>query len=99
MGRDRINRVTARIMSALSLLAVLLVTTGYFQAPEPDEGAAAHIFQISILALVAALFIFLITADWKQPLRRLRTLAFPLITIGIAFAELYYLEHVFYATH
>ena len=84
---------------ALSLLSVLLVITGYFQAPLPDEGAAAHLFQISILALFAALFVFLITADWTQPLRRMKTLAFPLITVAIAFAELFYLEHVFYPTH
>ncbi len=86
-------------MRTLSVCAVFLVTTGYFDAPSQDEGYAAHIFQFSILALVAALFVFLITADWTQPVRRMKALAFSLIAVAIAFAELYYLEHIFYPTH
>ena len=31
---------------------------------EPDEGTGAHIFQLSIAAMVPATLVFLATADW-----------------------------------
>lgn len=96
MTGETLNRAAARTMVVLSVLAMLLVTTGYFQAPLPDEGAAAHLFQISMLAIAAAFVVFLVTADWTQPLRRMKTLALPLVIVALAFAELYYLENVFY---
>ncbi len=61
----------------LSFTALLSVFSGYTHAPLPDEGTAAHIFQLSIVALVPMIFLFLATADWTQPLRNLRRLAFP----------------------
>jgi len=99
MHNVQVNRFSATSMIVFSVSALLMVATGYFQAPLPDEGTAAHIFQLSILALVAALFAFVVTADWTQPLRRLRTLAFPFVTVTVAFAALYYLEHYFYPAH
>jgi hypothetical protein len=56
----------------------------------------AHIFQLSIIALVPTGFLFLITADWTQPVRTVRRLAFPAAVVILAFAALYYLEHYFY---
>jgi hypothetical protein len=76
---------------------VLLV--GYTQPPLPDEGTGAHIFQLSIVALVPAGFLFLATADWTQPVRTVRRLAFPAAIVILAFAALYYLEHNFYPAH
>jgi hypothetical protein len=61
----------------LSLTALLAVLSGYTQPPEPDEAAAAHIFQLSIVALVPVILLFLATADWSRPLRNTRPLAFP----------------------
>jgi len=87
------NRVSGILLIGLSVVALLTVVSGFFQPPQPDEGAAAHIFQLSIAALVPALYIFLATADWKQPLRSARVLAFSAASLVLAFSALYYLEH------
>src|SRR6267378_1174784 len=92
----KINRVAARIILALSLIALLTVLSGYTHPPQPretDEGSAAHIFQLSIVALVPAILLFLATADWQKPLRGIRPLAFPATAVMLAFAALFYLEH------
>jgi hypothetical protein len=72
---------------------LLAVRSGYTQPPQPDEGAAAHIFQLSIVALVPMILLFLATADWKLPLRSARPLAVSTTFLVLAFAALYYLEH------
>ncbi len=90
---EKINRASGIVLIALSLTALLAVLSGYAQPPQPDEGTAAHIFQLSIVLLVPALLLFLATADWKQPWRSARPLAFSSISLVIAFAALYYLEH------
>jgi hypothetical protein len=93
MRGQQINSVSGKAVIVLSLTALLAVLTGYTQPPQPDEGTAAHIFQISIVALVPMILLFLATADWKQPLRSVRLLAFPVATLVLAFAALDYLEH------
>ena len=93
----QINRLTTKVIFVLSVLALLTVLSGYThppQTPEPDEGAAAHIFQLSIAAVTLASLVFLGTADWKQPLRTVRPLAFPAAALTLAFGALYYLEHL-----
>jgi hypothetical protein len=37
--------------------------------------------------------VFLATADWRQPVRSARPLAFALAASGVAFGALYVLEH------
>ena len=96
MHGQKINRVSGIVVLVLSLTALLTVLSGYTQPPQPpdpDEGTAAHIFQLSIVALVPMILLFLATADWKQPLRSARPLAFPAAALGLAFGALYYLEH------
>ena len=103
MREQRINRVSGVALIVLSLTALLTVLSGYrvsfqpfsifTQPPEPDEGTAAHIFQLSIAALVPMVLLFLATADWKQPLRSARPLAFSGAAVVLAFGALYYLEH------
>jgi hypothetical protein len=93
MREKQINRVSGRVLIVLSVTALLAVLSGYIQPPQPDEGTAAHIFQLSIVALVPTILLFLATADWKQPLRKARTLAFPAAALLAAFAAPYYLEH------
>jgi prepilin signal peptidase PulO-like enzyme (type II secretory pathway) len=96
MTAQQINRLSARVIIVLSLLALLTVLSGYTHPPqptEPDEGAAAHIFQLSIVAVAFSILVFLATADWKQPLRSVRPLAFPTAALVLAFGALYYLEH------
>jgi hypothetical protein len=90
---QQINRVSVKILIVLSLTALLAVLTGYTQPPQPDEGTAAHIFQLSIVALVPTLLVFFVTADRRQPLRSARSLAIPAAVLVLAFGALYYLEH------
>ncbi|MBZ5655034.1 MAG: hypothetical protein LAO56_07115 [Acidobacteriia bacterium] len=93
MSRQQINRATGKIVIVLSVTALLAVLSGYIYPPQPDEGAAAHIFQLSIVALVPMILLFLATAEWRQPLRSVRPLAFPAAALVLAFGALYYLEH------
>jgi hypothetical protein len=93
MDGQQIHRVSSRIILVLSLIALSTVLIGYTQPPQPDEGALAHIFQITIVLLAPMMLLFLGTADWKQPLRSVRRLAFPAIALVLAFAALYYMEH------
>ena len=58
MRAQQINRISGKALIVLSLTALLAVLSGYFQPPQPDEGSAAHIFQLSIVALVPAIFLF-----------------------------------------
>jgi energy-coupling factor transporter transmembrane protein EcfT len=93
---QKINRVSAAVLIVLSLTALLVVLSGFArppQPPDPDEGSAAHIFQLSIVALVPAFLFFFATADWRQPLRSVRPLVFPAAALVLAFGMLYYLEH------
>ena len=96
MDGHQINRVSGKVLIVLSLTALLTVLIGYTQPPLPDEGTLAHIFQLSIVASVPTIFLFLATADWKQPLRSVRPLALPAAVLVLAFAALYYLEHYHY---
>jgi cytochrome bd-type quinol oxidase subunit 2 len=93
---QKINQAAAIVTIVLSLIALFTVLTGYLYPPQPretDEGAAAHIFQLSIAAMFPTLIAFLATADWKQPARSAKPLLLPIITLVIAFAALFYLEH------
>jgi hypothetical protein len=93
MRGQQINRVTSKSVLALSLIALIAVLSGYAQPPQPDEGTAAHIFQVAILLLVPVIFLFIATSDWKRPARSARPLALPATLLVLAFGALYYLEH------
>ena len=93
METQRINRACSRVLIVLSLIALLMVLSGYAQAPQRDEGAAAHIFQLAILAVVPTMLLFLVSADWRQPWRNVGRLAAPGAVLVLAFGALYYLEH------
>jgi hypothetical protein len=93
MNRERINNISITLVNVLSFAAFVIVVTGFNQAPQPDEGAAAHLFQICIVLLVPALLIFLGTTDWNQPSRVARRLALPGMALIVAFAALFYMEH------
>jgi hypothetical protein len=96
MAAPQINRLSGKVIIVLSLIALLAVISGYFQPLQPDEGTSAHIFQLSIVALVPTILLFLATADWRKPSRSARPLAFPAAALVVAFAALFYLEHYFY---
>jgi Na+/H+ antiporter NhaD/arsenite permease-like protein len=63
MSSDQIHRISGKALLVLSAVALLAVLSGYAQRPQADEGTAAHIFQLSIVALVPAIVVFLATAD------------------------------------
>jgi hypothetical protein len=94
MRAQAINRVTGIGLIVLALVALATVLTGFTQPPQPDEGAAAHVFQLSIVALVPATAVFVATADWTTPSRSLRPLALAAVVSILAFGALYILEHV-----
>jgi energy-coupling factor transporter transmembrane protein EcfT len=93
MREAQTNRISAKVLIVLSLVALSAVVSGYFQPPQADEGAAAHIFQLSVVAILPTLLLFLATTDWKQPWRSARQLTLPFSTLVMAFGALYYLEH------
>jgi energy-coupling factor transporter transmembrane protein EcfT len=93
MRGQQINRVSGKVLIVLSLAALLAVLSGYTQPPQPDEDAAGHIFQLSIVALVPTIVLFIATADWRQPRRSARPLAFSAVALIFAFTALYCLEH------
>jgi len=108
MDPDRINRASSIGIAVLSLTAfgtVLLglvlpaVRLGHMPPPEPDEGAAAHIFQLSIAALLPVGCVFLATADWEHPLRTARRLVIPGVAVVLAFSIPYYFEKYYPAHH
>jgi len=69
MSRQKINRISAILPVAMSLLAfvvvLLAVSTGWGMIPG-DEGAAAHIFQLLIVLQMPFIVAFLATADWGK---------------------------------
>jgi len=93
MRRQQINRVSGNVLIVLSLTALIAVLSGYSQPPRTDEGTGAHVFQLSILALVPMILFFLATADWRQPVPSVRPLALSAAILVFAFGTLYYLEH------
>jgi len=101
MRTERINNASTVALVVLSLAALLpvaaaavaIVLSGQIPPPEADEGTGAHIFQLSIAALLPVGLIFLLTAAWAEPWRVARRLALPVAAVVAAFALLYYFEH------
>jgi hypothetical protein len=102
MSKQTINRVSGRIVLGLSLFsmalvggATILTMLGRFNpSPDGDEGTAAHLFQLAIVLLLPTGLAFLATADWRQPLKVGKRLALPAVALVVAFATLYYMEHL-----
>ena len=93
MHWEQIQRVSGRVAIVLSLTALFAVLSGYAQPRQQDEAAAAHIFQLSIVALVPTILVFFATANWRRPSQSLRLLVIPAAALVLAFGALYYLEH------
>ena len=102
MSDLRVNRISGRVVLALSLFAMLLVVgaTGltmlgrFNPTPDGDGGTAAHLFQLAIVLLVPTGLTFLATADWRQPADVAKRLAVPAVALVVAFSTLYLLEFV-----
>jgi hypothetical protein len=97
MRMQQSHRLSRVVLGLLSLTALGTVVSGLIwppSLPEFDEGTQAHIFQLSIAALVPMSIIVLGTADWRRPWPSLRSLIIAVAATVLAFAGLYYLEHV-----
>ena len=96
MNASQIHRLSSAAMIVLAVIALVTVLMGYTVprgTPAPaDEGTGAHIFQLAIVLLLPVGLASLSTANWKEPLRAARPLAFAGIAVILAFAALYYLE-------
>jgi hypothetical protein len=90
MNRRKINRISAVIpifMSLAALLIVLIAVATGWERNLKDEGIAAHIFQLLVVAQAPIILLFLLTADWKRLVRVARPLAFQILGLGIAFGS------------
>ena len=96
---QQLNRLSGLGLVVLSVTALMVVLWGYTQRPLPDEGTGAHIFQLSIVALVPVSLVHVATMDWTRPWRSARPLALAAVATLLAFAALYYLERVYYPGH
>jgi hypothetical protein len=102
MNNQAINRISSYVVLGLSLFAMFLVSgatvltmLGRFNpSPDGDEGTAAHLFQLAIVMLLPAGLAFLVSADWRQPIRVAKRLILPVIALIVAFSVLYYMEHL-----
>jgi len=89
MHTQQVNRASSVILILLSLTALVTVVTGLIwppPIPEPDEGTQAHIFQLSIAALLPMTIVVLSTADWRRPWRSVRPLVISAAATLLAFA-------------
>lgn len=102
MNNETINRVSGYVVLGLSVFAMLLVAgatvlvrLGRFNpSPNGDEGTAAHLFQLAIVMLIPAGLTYLVTSDWRQPLKIVKRLLLPALALAVAFSTLYYMEHM-----
>jgi hypothetical protein len=93
MSRQKINRVSAIAPVGTSLVALLIVLSAVSAGWErnlSDEGAAAHIFQLLIVAQIPFVLAFLVTANWKRMMQVARPLALQILSIGIAVGSVAY---------
>jgi hypothetical protein len=96
-----INRISSWAIHILSLFAMCLVVGATALTKigrlhqSRDEGTGAHLFQLAVALLVPAGIVYLLTADWRKPLRVALRLVAPAIALIIAFSTLYYMEHAF----
>ena len=89
-----VHRASSILLMVLSLVAFLVVLWGFTQPPLPDEGTGAHIFQLSVAAMLPSLLVFFATADWTHAWRSARPLVFAAAVTVAAFASLYHLERL-----
>ena len=95
MNRQKINRVSAIIpvcMSLAALLVVLIVVSTGWERNLSDEGAAAHIFQLLIVAQIPFVLAFLVTADWQRLMQVARPLVLQILSVGIAVGSVAYFK-------
>ena len=99
MQPDSLNRVSGLTLNALAFFALALVCIGFTRPPLADEGALAHLFQLSGVGAAVMMVVVLATAEWAHPSTLVWRLGVPVVALIVAFAMLYYMEHVYYPAH
>jgi hypothetical protein len=93
MRRETVNRIAANTPPILSLsafaLVLMAVATGWGQAPG-DEGAAARIFQLLIVAQLPFIVTYIMTANWRRRGPALARIALQVAALALAFAPVAY---------
>lgn len=80
------------VMSLLALALVIIAVTTGWETNLPDEGVAAHLFQLLIFTQPLVVLAFLVTADWKRPVRVGVLLALQALAAALALGTLWYFE-------
>src|SRR4051794_25393387 len=104
MRHEQINRISSAVLLVLSVTAsvvpwVLVWLRGIDRPPLEDEGAAAHLFQLSVVALMPVTVVFFATADWSRPAQVVKRLAAPAVLVILAFAFVFYYERIYIPAH
>ena len=84
--------VLSLFAACLTVGATVMTKLGRFK-PGPDEGTAAHLFQLAVALVVPAGLVYLLSADWRRPVRVAMGLVVPAIALIVAFTTLYAMEH------
>lgn len=93
MSRRSINRLAGTAPIAMSFLALLVVTVALVTGSakgQTDEGAAAHVWQLLMVAQLPLLAVFVATADWTRSPRVVATMALQALSIAAALAPVAY---------
>ncbi len=95
MDRQKINRTSGIVPIVLSIMAfavvIVAVLTGWGKG-DADEGAAAHIFQLLIVAQAPVILVFVATADWRKVGRVAGLIALQGAGLILAFAPVAYFK-------
>lgn len=89
----RPNVILGIALVTLALTSLAAVISGFFMPRQADEGAGAHMFQLSIVAVVPVTLAFIATADWRSPARPVVTITIASAIVIASFIALYHLEH------
>jgi len=95
MSQSTLARPTAWLPIAMSVVAFLAVVGHVVfvgTAREPDEGAAAHLFQFLIAGQVPIVALFAIRWLQRTPRQAMRILAAQAFAIVVALAPVWYLK-------
>jgi uncharacterized membrane protein len=99
MSPRQINRLSSIGISVVALTAALAVAPSALISflsrsnwPTREEQAdLIGVFLLVMLALVPMIVLFFATANWREPSRIVRRLAFPAVALVFAFSVLYYI--------
>jgi hypothetical protein len=90
MTINRFCAITPLVCSFLALATVAVALTAGQVQPRPDEGTAAHIFQILIAVQAPLVLGFVLTADWSLWRRAVGRLGLQGGALMLAFAPVAY---------